>query len=46
MRGGFQFSAFTPSFRSHGRTWFTRLPWGWGLKNIVLKGKRSIPVIV
>jgi len=27
----FQFAAFTPSFRAHGRTWWTRLPWGWGL---------------
>jgi alpha-glucosidase/alpha-D-xyloside xylohydrolase len=25
----FQFSAFTPIFRSHGRTWKLRLPWGW-----------------
>jgi len=25
----FQFSAFTPFFQSHGRTWHTRLPWGW-----------------
>ncbi|MBI4662689.1 MAG: DUF5110 domain-containing protein [Verrucomicrobia bacterium] len=25
----FQFSAFCPSFRSHGRTWTLRLPWGW-----------------
>jgi len=25
----FQFSAFTPYFRAHGRTWHTRLPWGW-----------------
>jgi len=25
----FQFSAFTPLFRGHGRTWHTRLPWGW-----------------
>ncbi len=25
----FQFSAFCPLFRSHGRTWKTRLPWGW-----------------
>jgi alpha-glucosidase/alpha-D-xyloside xylohydrolase len=25
----FQFSTFCPSFRSHGRTWHTRLPWGW-----------------
>jgi alpha-glucosidase (family GH31 glycosyl hydrolase) len=27
----FQFAAFCGSFRSHGRTWRTRLPWGWGL---------------
>jgi alpha-glucosidase/alpha-D-xyloside xylohydrolase len=27
----FQFAAFVPSFRAHGRTWWTRLPWGWGL---------------
>jgi alpha-glucosidase/alpha-D-xyloside xylohydrolase len=25
----FQFSAFCPLFRSHGRTWKIRLPWGW-----------------
>ncbi len=25
----FQFSAFCPSFRAHGRTWKLRLPWGW-----------------
>jgi alpha-glucosidase/alpha-D-xyloside xylohydrolase len=25
----FQFSAFCPSFRSHGRTWKLRLPWWW-----------------
>jgi alpha-glucosidase (family GH31 glycosyl hydrolase) len=25
----FQFSTFCPSFRSHGRTWHLRLPWGW-----------------
>lgn len=25
----FQFSAFCPSFRSHGRAWKLRLPWGW-----------------
>lgn len=30
----FQFAAFTPSFRSHGRTWQTRLPWGWGLSDM------------
>ncbi|MBS1803239.1 MAG: DUF5110 domain-containing protein [Acidobacteria bacterium] len=27
----FQFSAFCPLFRSHGRTWKLRLPWGWDL---------------
>jgi alpha-glucosidase/alpha-D-xyloside xylohydrolase len=27
----FQFSAFCPSFRSHGRSWKLHLPWGWGL---------------
>jgi len=25
----FQFGAFCPLFRSHGRAWHTRLPWGW-----------------
>jgi alpha-glucosidase (family GH31 glycosyl hydrolase) len=25
----FQFGAFCPLFRSHGRTWKLRLPWGW-----------------
>ncbi|MGC2635649.1 MAG: TIM-barrel domain-containing protein, partial [Acidobacteriaceae bacterium] len=25
----FQFSAFCPLFRSHGRAWQLRLPWGW-----------------
>ncbi len=27
----FQFSAFCPLFRSHGRTWKLRLPWGWDM---------------
>jgi alpha-glucosidase (family GH31 glycosyl hydrolase) len=27
----FQFAAFCPLFRSHGRTWHLRLPWGWDL---------------
>jgi alpha-glucosidase/alpha-D-xyloside xylohydrolase len=27
----FQFGAFCASFRAHGRTWWSRLPWGWGL---------------
>jgi alpha-glucosidase/alpha-D-xyloside xylohydrolase len=26
----FQFAAFSPSFRAHGRTWRMRLPWAWG----------------
>lgn len=30
----FQFGAFCPSFRAHGRTWWTRLPWGWGLNDL------------
>ncbi|MDR8390627.1 DUF5110 domain-containing protein [Aliifodinibius sp. S!AR15-10] len=30
----FQFGAFCPSFRSHGRAWWTRLPWGWGLDEL------------
>ncbi len=30
----FQFAAFCPSFRAHGRTWWTRLPWGWGLDSL------------
>ena len=25
----FQFGAFCPSFRAHGRNWHLRLPWGW-----------------
>lgn len=29
-----QFAAFNGSFRSHGRTWYTRLPWGWGLSDM------------
>ena len=30
----FQFASFTPSFRAHGRTWWMRLPWGWGLSSM------------
>src|SRR6185295_20010358 len=30
----FQFASFNGSFRSHGRTWYTRLPWGWGLSDM------------
>ncbi len=27
----FQFGAFCPLFRAHGRNWHLRLPWGWNL---------------
>ncbi|HLK30687.1 MAG TPA: TIM-barrel domain-containing protein [Puia sp.] len=30
----FQFGSFNALFRSHGRTWMTSLPWGFGLKNM------------
>ncbi|MBP1595635.1 MAG: glycoside hydrolase family 31 [Acidobacteria bacterium] len=41
----FQFSSFTPSFRSHGRTWWTRLPWGWGLSEMgPLENGRNNPL--
>ena len=30
----FQFGAFCPLFRSHGRDWHLRLPWGWDLGEI------------
>ena len=33
----FQFAAFTPSFRSHARTWHLALPWGWGLSDMGLR---------
>jgi alpha-glucosidase (family GH31 glycosyl hydrolase) len=29
-----QFAAFCGSFRAHGRTWWLRLPWGWGLSDM------------
>jgi len=29
----FQFGSFCPLFRSHGRTWKLRLPWGWNMGN-------------
>lgn len=40
----FQFGAFSPSFRAHGQTWWTRLPWGWGLKEMGPVESRSVPV--
>lgn len=39
----FQFGAFCPSFRSHGRTWWTRLPWGWGLSEMGPEENRDNP---
>ena len=30
----FQFAAFNPLFRSHGREWRLRLPWGWNTGEI------------
>ncbi len=41
----YQFAAFVPSFRSHGRTWFTRLPWGWGLKDIGPRESGAFPLL-
>jgi len=41
----FQFAAFCPSFRSHGRTWWTRLPWGWGLKEMGPIENRENPLL-
>ena len=40
----FQFSSFCPSFRSHGRIWRLRLPWGWGLSDMGdREGQRDLP---
>jgi alpha-glucosidase/alpha-D-xyloside xylohydrolase len=40
----FQFSAFCPSFRSHGRIWRLRTPWGWGLSDWgFAEGQRDLP---
>ena len=30
----YQFGSFCPSFRSHGRTWMTSLPWGFGMNDM------------
>ncbi|HEY3884725.1 MAG TPA: TIM-barrel domain-containing protein, partial [Vicinamibacterales bacterium] len=30
----FQFGAFCPLFRAHGRDWHLRLPWGWNLGDV------------
>ncbi|MEX2123760.1 MAG: TIM-barrel domain-containing protein [Woeseia sp.] len=40
----FQFAAFTPSFRAHGKTWWTRLPWGFGLEEMGPREHSSNPL--
>lgn len=40
----FQFGCFCPSFRSHGKTWWTRLPWGWGLSEMGPRENRDNPL--
>jgi alpha-glucosidase/alpha-D-xyloside xylohydrolase len=40
----FQFGLFNASFRSHGRTWWTRLPWGWGLSEMGPNENRRNPL--
>ena len=40
----FQFSAFTPSFRAHGRIWRLHLPWGWGSSEMGFhEGQKVVP---
>jgi alpha-glucosidase/alpha-D-xyloside xylohydrolase len=42
----FQYSAFCPSFRAHGRTWKLRLPWGWNTGEFgpeEYDGRRVVP---
>jgi alpha-glucosidase (family GH31 glycosyl hydrolase) len=40
----FQFGSFNASFRSHGQTWRTRLPWGWGSNDMGPKESRVNPL--
>lgn len=40
-----QFASFNGSFRSHGRTWRTRLPWGWGLSYMGPSEDRELPLM-
>ena len=37
----FQFGAFCPSFRAHGRTWKLRLPWGWNTGDVGVSEVRN-----
>jgi alpha-glucosidase/alpha-D-xyloside xylohydrolase len=40
----FQFSAFCPSFRSHGRIWRLRTPFGWGASDMgFVEGQKDLP---
>ena len=40
----FQFSAFCPSFRSHGRIWRLRTPYGWGASDMgFTEGQTDLP---
>jgi alpha-glucosidase/alpha-D-xyloside xylohydrolase len=39
----FQFSAFTPLFRSHGRTWKLHLPWGWNTGQTGPVEEKAVP---
>ncbi len=41
----YQFGAFCPSFRSHGKTWWTRLPWGWDLGELGPVENRANPLL-
>ncbi len=38
-----QFSTFNPLFRSHGRTWKLRLPWGWNTGETGPVEERVVP---
>ena len=40
----FQFATFCPSFRSHGVTWHTRLPWGWASDDMGPKETKNPPL--
>lgn len=39
----FQFAAFCPLFRSHGRTWQLHLPWGWNTGKTGPVESRPVP---
>jgi alpha-glucosidase/alpha-D-xyloside xylohydrolase len=40
----FQFGAFNGLFRSHGVTWHTRLPWGWGVNTLGPPERKDHPL--